>query len=179
MGFTGRSLLALPKPAVVAWYATCSSLPLLVAGSSATGLQEHQAPVAAMPATLSPSLLAISASSAIPLATASFLAHAETGSESAVSAQTAVVSTQHHVQDKPVEAANITMKYDGIDPDSLVHHNGKTVTSDWRKERDKPAEEETERRETQAEQVRVRVRGGYLRVQQGGSACGNTLCFVI
>jgi len=33
----------------------------------------------------------------------------------------------------PIEAANMTMKYDGI-PADLVHHNGKTITSDWRGE---------------------------------------------
>merc|ERR1740129_2635628 len=135
MALTCRSLLALPKPFVAVCFATCSSLPFMATGSSATGLNEHQAPAAAMPATLgSPILLATSASSSNPVGAASFLAHANDGSKSAVSAKETVVATQQHVQEKPVEAANITMKYNGIDPDSLVHHNGKTMTSDWRKE---------------------------------------------
>ena len=121
MGSPRRSLLALPKPVVAAWYATCSSLPLLVAGSSPTGLHEHQA---------------------------HFLATAKTGSQSDVVSNKDTIAIRQHEQawpwsqntasaekpKKPVEAANITMKYDGIDPDSLVHHNGKTMTSDWRKE---------------------------------------------
>mmetsp|Transcript_51300 Transcript_51300/g.101881 ORF Transcript_51300/g.101881 Transcript_51300/m.101881 type:complete len:163 (+) Transcript_51300:38-526(+) len=121
MRLARRSLLALLKPVVAVWYATCSSLPLLVAGSSPTGLHEHQA---------------------------HFLATAKTGSKSDVLSNKDTIAVQHHEQawpwsqntaspdkpKKPVEPANITMKYDGIDPHSMVHHNTKTMTSDWQKE---------------------------------------------
>mmetsp|Transcript_44656 Transcript_44656/g.85885 ORF Transcript_44656/g.85885 Transcript_44656/m.85885 type:complete len:162 (-) Transcript_44656:62-547(-) len=120
MRLARRSLLALLKPVVAVWYATCSSLPLLVAGSSPTNLHEHQA---------------------------YFLATAKTGSKSDVFSNDTIAIQQHEQAwpwsqntasaekpKKPVEAANITMKYDGIDPHSKVHHQGKTMTSDWQKE---------------------------------------------
>mmetsp|Transcript_109227 Transcript_109227/g.216919 ORF Transcript_109227/g.216919 Transcript_109227/m.216919 type:complete len:175 (-) Transcript_109227:18-542(-) len=135
MALVHRLLLALPKPLVAVWYVTCNSLPLLVVGTRSTDVHEHQTSVVATPG--GPSLLAIGAFPSSPTGTESFITHSDV-SMSIASAKKTLAATQQNVQDKPIEAANITMKYDGIDPDSLVHHNGKTVTSDWRKERDKP-----------------------------------------